>query len=169
MSNILDKLWLFIVAFLLVSLVCGGTVLAIKQSTHHPVEISLSPATLPEYQGEIYIGGAVINPGYYPAKEVDTVVALIEAAGFMPDTDMSNIKIYISKTGESHLPQKISLNQAEVWLLEALPGIGQGKAQAIVDYRDQHGHFHKTQDLLNVEGIGSSTLDKIRGLITVED
>jgi len=50
-----------------------------------------------------------------------------------------------------------------------LPGIGQGKAQAIVDYRNQHGPFRRIEDVLKVEGIGSGTLDKIKNLITVED
>jgi len=169
MSNKLDRYWLFIIIFLLVSLVCGGIVLALKQSSHHPVELSLSSAASFQYQGEIYIGGAVANPGFYPAKEDDTLQTLIQAAGPMSDANLNHIKIYVTHTGESHSPQRISLNLAEAWLLEALPGIGQGKAQAIVDYRNQHGPFRRIEDVLKVEGIGSTTLDKIKNLITVED
>lgn len=169
MSSHIDRLWLFVVAFLLVSLVCGGIVLAVKQISHQPIEISLSPATPPQHQGEIHIGGAVANPGFYPVKEDDTIEALIQAAGLMPDADLSRIKVYVPKTGESHPPQRINLNRAEAWLLEALPGIGQGKAQAIVNYRSQHGSFRRVEDLLRVEGIGNSTLEKIKDLITVED
>ena len=87
----------------------------------------------------------------------------------MPNADLSHIKIHVPKVSESHPPQKINVNRAEAWLLEALPGIGQGRAQAIVGYRNQHGPFRRTEDLLGVEGIGNSTLDKIRDLITVED
>ena len=169
MSINLDKYWIFIFAFLLASLVCGIIMLVVRQSSYHPVEISLSSATLPQYQGSIYIGGAVANPGFYPAKADDTIEALIQAAGTMPDTDLNHIKLHVPKVGESHPPQQINVNRAEVWLLEALPGIGQGKAQAIVDYRTEHGAFRRIEDLLSVEGIGSSTLDKIRGLITIED
>ncbi|MGD0353399.1 MAG: ComEA family DNA-binding protein [Dehalococcoidia bacterium] len=53
--------------------------------------------------------------------------------------------------------------------MDALPGIGPGRAQAIVDYRSQNGPFRRIEDLLNVEGIGESTLDRMRDLITVED
>lgn len=169
MSNQLDRYWLFIIAFLLVSLVCGGIVLALKQSSHRPVEISLSSAAPSQYQGEIYIGGAVANPGFYPVGENDPIEVLIQAAGPMSDADLSRIKIYVPKTDETQPAQRISLNLAEVWLLEALPGIGQGKAQAIVDYRNQHGPFRRIEDVLKVEGIGSGTLDKIQNLITVED
>jgi competence protein ComEA len=169
MSSHLDKYWLFIIAFLLVSLVSGGIVLAVKQSSHKPVEISLSQTAPVQYKGEIYIDGAVANPGFYPLREDDTIEALIQAAGLIPDADAGKIKIYVPKTVESSRPQRIDLNRAGVWLLDALPGIGPGRAQAIIDYRSQNGPFHRVEDLLNVEGIGESTLDKMRDFITVED
>jgi competence protein ComEA len=169
MSSHLEKYWLIIVAFLLVSLIAGGIILAIKQSSHKPVEISLSQAAPLQYDGDIYIGGAVANPGLYPLRQDDTIESLIQTAGLIPDADTDKIEIYVPKTGELSQPQKIDLNRAETWLLDALPGIGPGRAQAIVDYRSQNGPFRRIEDLLNVEGIGESTLDKMRDLITVED
>jgi competence protein ComEA len=169
MSNHLEKYWLIIVAFLLVSIIAGGIILSIKQSSHKPVEISLSQAALLQYDGEIYIGGAVANPGLYPLRQGDTIESLIQIAGLVPDADTGKIEIYVPKTGELSQPQKIDLNRAETWLLDALPGIGQGRAQAIVDYRSQNGPFHRIEDLLNVEGIGESTLDRMRDFVTVED
>ncbi|MBM4447411.1 MAG: hypothetical protein FJ023_08745 [Chloroflexi bacterium] len=169
MSSNLNKYWLFIIAFLLVSLVSGGIVLAVKQSSHRPVEISLSQTAPIQYKGEIYIGGAVANPGFYPFKEDDTIEALVQAAGLISDADTGKIKIYVPRTGEGSQPQRINLNWAEGWLLDALPGIGPDRAQAIIDYRSQHGPFRRIEDLLKVEGIGESTLDRIRDFITVED
>ncbi|MBM3119661.1 MAG: ComEA family DNA-binding protein [Chloroflexi bacterium] len=169
MSSNLDKYWLLIVAFLLISLITGSTMLVVKQSSHKPVEISLSSTIPSQYKGDIYIGGAVANPGFYPLREGDTVEALIQTAGTTSDADLSQIKIYVPKTKESQQPQKISLNRAEIWLLNALPGIGPDRAQAIVDYRNQHGPFKRIEDLLKVAGIGSTTLDRIRELVTVED
>jgi len=169
MSSYLDKYWLLIVAFLLISLVSGSILLAIKQSSHRPVEISLSTAPLSNHKGEIYIDGAVVNPGFYPIEEGDTLETLVQAAGLMPDADTGKIKIYVPSTNEGLQPQRIDLNRAEAWLLDALPGIGPERAQAIVDYRNQNGPFHRIEDLLNVGGIGSSTLDTIRDLITLED
>ena len=169
MSSNFSKYWRFIIVFLLLSLICGGIMLAVKQNSHRPVEISLTSTKLPEYQWETYIDGAVVNPGYYPAKEDDTIAALIQTAGITSNADLSRIKIYIPGKDESHSPQRISLNQADTWLLEALPGIGPGKAQAIVDYRNKNGAFRRIEDLLKVSGIGRSTLDSIKELITVED
>ncbi|MFA7026137.1 MAG: helix-hairpin-helix domain-containing protein [Candidatus Cloacimonadaceae bacterium] len=38
--------------------------------------------------------------------------------------------------------------------------MGPVKAQAIIDYRAQHGPFSSPQDLIKVKGIGQITLDK---------
>jgi comEA protein len=169
MSSHLEKYWLIIIAFLLVSLIAGGIVLAVKQNSHKPVEIYLSQAAPLQYDGDIYIGGAVSNPGLYPLRQGDTVESLIQTAGLIPDADTGQIKIYVPKTGELSQPQRIDLNRAGVWLLDALPGIGPGRAQAIIDYRNKNGYFHTIEDLLNVEGIGESTLDNMRDFITVGD
>jgi competence protein ComEA len=60
----------------------------------------------------------------------------------------------------------LNLNIATLEELEALPGIGPTLAQRIIDYRDQNGFF-AVEDLLNVPGIGQSTFDQIKDLVTV--
>ncbi|GAH87864.1 unnamed protein product, partial [marine sediment metagenome] len=55
------------------------------------------------------------------------------------------------------------------WLLEALPGIGETRAKAIVDYRNENGEFKRVEDLLQVKGIGQGTFDKIKDYITVSN
>ena len=172
MSSHLDKYWLAIIAFLLLCLISGGIILAIKLNSNRPVEISLKSAMPPDYRMEVYIDGAVANPGFYPAKEDDSITNLIQAAGPMTDADISRLKLYIpniDKTSPQQKTQKINLNQADAWLLDALPGIGEGKAQAIIDYRIKYGPFRSINDLLKVNGISKSTLDDIRNFITVED
>ena len=169
MSRFLEKYWLIIAASLLAILVCGITVLTTKLNKQQYTELTLSKGEPPLYRGEIYIGGAVTNPGYYPFSQNDTVEALIHAAGLTPDADLAHIKIHVPKSGETRPAQRINLNSAEPWLLETLPGIGRGKAQAIAEYRNKHGPFRRIEDLLNIEGIGEPTLNKVRDLVTVED
>lgn len=164
-----DRFYLFVVAFLVIAVTVGSVRLAVGNSKNQPVEIVVSQTESPGQSGEVYIGGAVANPGVYPLKGDDTVQALLLDAAVEPDADLSHIEIYIPREGEKQSPQKIDLNRAEPWLLEALPGIGETRALAIVDYRNENGPFKRIEDLLQVEGIGEGTFEKIKDYITVSD
>jgi comEA protein len=61
----------------------------------------------------------------------------------------------------------INLNTADVATLEQLPGIGEVRAQAIVNYRNANGPFNTIEDILNVKGIGPETFAQIKESITV--
>jgi len=62
----------------------------------------------------------------------------------------------------------VNINQADAAVLSSeLNGIGEKKAQAIVDYRTQHGPFNTLEDLQNVKGIGDQTIEKNRDKMTL--
>lgn len=63
-------------------------------------------------------------------------------------------------------PHVISILTAtkEEWML--LPGIGETKANAIIEYRNTHG-FQSIEDIKNVKGIGDSTFEKIKEYLTM--
>jgi competence protein ComEA len=164
-----DRVYLFITVFLLIAAIAGGIMLGLERSRNQPVEIVISQTEPPAQNGKVYIGGTVANLGIYPWKEDDTLQALLSAAGVEPDADLSQIQIYVPREGEEQSPQKIDINRAEPWLLEALPGIGKVTAQAIVTYRTENGPFQRIEDLLEVSGIGEATLEKIEDFITVSD
>jgi competence protein ComEA len=164
-----DRFYLFVTVFLVIAAIAGGIMLAVQRSRSQPVEIVLSQTEPPELSGEVYIGGAVANPGIYSLKEGDTLQTLLFDAGIEPDADLSHIELYIPREGEEQSPQKIDINRAEPWLLEALPGIGEVLAQRIVDYRSENGFFRRIEDLLKVSGIGEATFEKIEDYITVSD
>jgi len=164
-----DRFYLFTTILLVIAIIVGGVMLIVKHSKSQPVEIVLSQTAPPQPSGEVYIGGAVANPGFYSLKEGDTIQTLLLSAGIETDADLSHIKIYIPREDEIQSPQKIDINRAEAWLLEALPGIGPSRAQAIVDYRNENGPFKRIEDLLQVEGIGEGTFNKIKDYVTVSD
>lgn len=62
---------------------------------------------------------------------------------------------------------KVNINTASVAELEALPGIGPAKAEAIVKYREANGKFQKAEDLVLVKGIGEKLLEKISDEVEV--
>ena len=162
-----DRVHLFITAFLLVAAIAGGVMLDLHRIGDQPLEIVLSQIEPPQREGELYIGGAVANPGIYPWQEGDTLQTILLDAGIEPEADLSHIEVHIPQAGEIASTQKIDINRAEPWLLEALPGIGEVLAQRIVDYRSENGPFRTVEDLLRVSGIGSATLEQIRDFAAV--
>lgn len=135
------------------------------------------------------IKGAVVHPGVYEIRNtarVNDVVAL--AGGFTREADETKVNlaakvhdemmIYVPVREETNAPSavpslqaddsnKIYINTASEQEISQLPGIGKTKAQAIIAYREEHGPFQKTEDLLNVTGIGEKTLEKIKEYIVV--
>jgi competence protein ComEA len=149
---------------------------------------SASPASVPVVV--VQAAGAVAIPGLYRLAPGSRVDDLVHAAGGLAadaDPDRVNLaavltdgqKIYIPRVGEavppdatagtasSSSPQPIDLNTASIAQLDTLPGVGPATAQAIIDYRSQHGRFHSVDDLLNVRGIGQAKLDELRTLVRV--
>ncbi len=63
----------------------------------------------------------------------------------------------------------IDLNTANQAELESLSGIGPAKAQAIINFRKQHGGFESIEDLVKVDGIGPGTLKKLSKQIKVRE
>lgn len=164
-----DRVYLFITIFLLIAAIIGGIMLGVQRSRNQPVEIVLSQTEPPEQAGELYVDGAVANPGIYPWQGDDTLQTLLSDVGVEAEADLSRIEIYIPREGEEQSPQKININRAEPWLLEALPGIGETLAQRIIDYRGTNGPFKRIEDLLKVSGIGSATFENMKDWITVSD
>ena len=62
---------------------------------------------------------------------------------------------------------RIDLNTADKQALMTLPGIGESKADRILEYRQTHGRFGSTEEVMNVSGIGSGVYEKIREYIKV--
>jgi competence protein ComEA len=131
----------------------------------------------------VHVSGAVRHPGLVevpiPARVADVVAA---AGGATPLADLGAMNLAAPVADGQHVevPQQggfplpssgasdgVHLNEATVSELETLPGIGPVLADRIVDHRDANGPFEVVEDLLDVAGIGESTLAEIRDAIRV--
>lgn len=64
----------------------------------------------------------------------------------------------------------VNINTADAKTIsEALSGIGMKKAEAIIKYREAKGEFKTAEDLVNVDGIGAKTVEKIKADILLSD
>jgi competence protein ComEA len=153
---------------LMVIIVAGGAAAWSRYEPGRTVEIIETQGQ--EWDGTVYVGGAVNLPGYYPFTYEDTIESLVRAAGGTADGESpAEITLVLGETGETSQPQKINLNQADAWLLEALPEIGETLAARIIDYRTANGDFNNTRELMLVEGIGPAVYEKIKDLVTVSE
>lgn len=75
-------------------------------------------------------------------------------------------KTSIPQSGKTN-DGKININKANKSELMELSGIGEVKAQAIIDYREENGPFISIEDIKEVSGIGDKTFEKIKDKITV--
>ena len=139
----------------------------------------------------IDVQGAVLKPGVYTLALGSRVFDAIKAAGGLSKIadpsdvnqariliDGEQIYIYAKNTTaqsgsnstvkkKSAAPQFISINRATAKEFESLDGIGPVLASRIVSYRKSHGSFASIDDLLNVPGIGKTTLAKFKAKLRV--
>ncbi|OGN95805.1 MAG: hypothetical protein A2Y89_01765 [Chloroflexi bacterium RBG_13_51_18] len=158
-----------ITAILLVIVIVAGIVI-ISQKANPGQAVEMAMASEREVTGRIYIGGEVYNPGYYPIFSGDSLGDIIAAAGGLKEgADLTSVELTISGIDDENTTQKININRAEAWLLEALPGVGEVKAQAIIEYRLENGPFRDINELKQVPGFGESSFDMVKEMITVNE
>ena len=62
---------------------------------------------------------------------------------------------------------QIDINSAGTEELILLPSIGEGRAEDIIEYREENGNFDRIEDIMQVSGIGEKTFEEIKEQITV--
>ena len=138
------------------------------------------------------VAGKVRRPGIAVLDPGSRVVDALEAAGgARPGVDLSSINLArVLVDGEQILVGRpaaaapavpglttgalpgatgplVNLNLAGQAELETLPEVGPVTAQAILAWRDEHGGFSAVEELLEVDGIGDVTLERIAPFVTI--
>jgi competence protein ComEA len=177
------KPWQQAVFYILIGMALAAAIfLATRPPLGAPIELTpAAPITL-----VIQVDGAVQNPGIYDLPTNSRVQDALEAAGGLTKngstTDLNlarpvkdGEKITVSSLSATTFPSNSSsikvlldINTATLDQLDALPGIGKTRAQAILDYRKEHGAFISMEELQNVPGITADVFSKIKDLIKVQ-
>ena len=122
----------------------------------------------------VHIAGAVVKPGLYTLPTGTRLIDAITAAGGTLSTaDMHTLNLaqQIQDGARYAVPRlraTVNVNIASAGELESVPGISRNVAQAIVNYREASGAFTDVNQLLDVSGIGPSTLAAIRPFLSVD-
>lgn len=98
----------------------------------------------------------IIVPNVH-SKQEDGLTEGNSEKGSSTNTSVSN-----SKQGT------ININTATLEELQTIKGIGKKKAEAILQYRKEHGAFRTKEDLLQVKGIGKKALEAIESQVTFQ-
>ena len=84
-------------------------------------------------------------------------------------TEGNSEKGNLSNTTPSNSKQgTVNINTATLEELQTIKGIGKKKAEAILQYRKEHGSFRTKEDLLQVKGIGKKALEAIESQVTFQ-
>jgi competence protein ComEA len=132
----------------------------------------------------IYVTGEVQNPESVVTLAAGSRVqdAILAAGGTTDNADLERVNLtQILNDGDlvyvppligdeiqtptpNHAPL-VHINSATLEELDTLPGVGPALAQAIIDYRTEHGPFTSLADLDNVDGVGPAKLEDWQTLI----
>ena len=142
--------------------------------------------------GPIFVDviGCVEHPGVYQLTAGSRVFQAIElAGGLTEDAEVRSINraavltdeqvlIVLSKEefeeqqegagGIGFVDGKVELNSADQAALESLSGIGPSMAQRIIEYRERNGKFKEIEELMNIDGIGEKTFQRLKSSICVQ-
>ena len=162
--------WRFLLIILLIIILSAVSILVIRRPSRSQ-EIIIATEVPSVQKVEISVSGQVENPGIYLVNDSDTIGDIVAMAGGDTTGDYSDVIINLSPTisDVSEESQKININTAAEWLLDALPGIGSERAEAIIAYREQNGDFLYVEELMQVPGIGEATFEALKDYIKVAD
>ena len=138
----------------------------------------------------VHVCGEVVNPGVYRLHTGSRIYEALEAAGglsdeasaealnqaeqiedgqqiYVPSREEKEQQILENQSADPEEDGKVNLNTASKEQLKTLNGIGEVKATAIIQYREEHGGFQKIEELMEVEGIKEGTFQKIMDQIKI--
>ncbi|MCH5270029.1 MAG: helix-hairpin-helix domain-containing protein [Lachnospiraceae bacterium] len=136
----------------------------------------------------VYICGEVVSPGVYEVAADSRIWdVLLKAGGFTEDASLESVNLArrvedgmqiiipsLAEAEEQKLKEErkaaglVNLNTASLEELCSIPGIGESRARAILEYRERQGSFSAPEEIMQVDGIKEGLYTKLKDKIYVE-
>lgn len=189
----MNRVFLFLFIVLTVLSGCGDTVSYSSSADSPAADYSGESETeyVEKENAGIYVSvlGEVLHPGVYIVPQGYRMFEALNAAGGVTDNaDISGINLveFVEDGMQINIPSKnsyvntnnavittnhegkVNINTAGVEELKTISGIGDTRAMAIIEYRNNNGRFNKIEDIMLVAGIKETTFEKIKDEIYVD-
>ena len=109
-------------------------------------------------------GSRIVVPAITPTP---ATIAQESPATQVPAEDGSSDQLVGNQPVSASVEFPLDLNTATIEQLKSLPGIGDTRANQIIAFRHSVGGFSTLEQLLEISGIGSKTLEAIRPLVVI--
>lgn len=190
------SLAVIIVMFLLVSYIRDGRS-SLNKNNSESIFVDSSTVTVgnqievPSKEIVVEIKGEIKNPNIYKLNEESIIEDVInKAGGITSSADISKINraeklknhqlilipnindkvtssVSTNQGSNSSSPSLVNINTATESELDTLPGVGPSRAKDIIKYREENGGFKTIEDLKNIKGIGESSFEKLKDMVTI--
>ena len=164
----------------------------LEESSEALAEESLSESTAVEEYIDVFVSGCVNNPDVYTLKKGSIINEAVKMAGgfsegackdyvnlakkleggehiVIPSVDeveSASVQMPVDETKDSHGVALVNINTATKEELMGLPGIGERKADSIIEYRKSKS-FSSPEDIMNISGIKEAAFNKIKDKICI--
>lgn len=157
---------------LLTWLIAGGCLLTAAVQQFQRLTPAYVPVTSVQPDLQVSIAGAVARPGVYSLDWGAVVADLVSAAGgFTAEAETELVSparplaqgdsVFVPSVSTEDPLGRVSLNSADSWGLQRLPGVGPALAERIIAARP----FNSVEELLDVSGIGPATFARLQPLV----
>ncbi|HUF53088.1 MAG TPA: ComEA family DNA-binding protein [Dehalococcoidia bacterium] len=183
MTEILER-WRWPIVGLICAPLLVGVGVLFEDEMSAPEPLVIETAELESGEVKVYITGAVANPGVYQLEGGLRWIDALEAAGGpTEEADLMAVNLSRRALDEDHIvvpflgggtavagvaaSPLVNINAASQSELEELPGIGEVRADRIIQSRTVDGPFGATEDIVTRELVPNSVYEDIAELISV--
>lgn len=151
---------------------CGLSFCGIPLGKREPLVFSCGEKNV-ETQADVETDGGKQTTAETEAKDstpAEKTADALETAQDGATVDETASAVTTDSSTQSDIPRsdgKININTAGLEELMMLKGVGESRARAIIEYREQHGSFETPEDIMNISGIKEGVFSKIKDQIAV--